>query len=342
MSVFLRGSTYYVKVRVHGRQVLRSLNTSDFRKAKLAAETLVPLLRNGAIPQPDTTLIPLAAHNGAPERPDTLGTFYEAFRQATEHRVDRGHVRPSYLLDIRHAWATRLQRHSHRIVDAQLVTTVIEHLDRLPGSVDRRRKAYTLFRRLAGLAGLKTEPHRFQSALPPREKRPLTSQQLEACKQTCLSHPHPSATRIYLAAVTGARIGETMALGPSDVGPDFIRISKTRCRRTGAIVAAKTKNSNRTIPVAPEALDVVRSALAVEPHYNWLPTWLCIRKRAGLGKVGVHILRHTWATNALAAGITPKAVSLALGHASVTFTEWQYARFLTIGHFKTELVGFNR
>jgi len=48
-----------------------------------------------------------------------------------------------------------------------------------------------------------------------------------------------------------------------------------------------------------------------------------------------------------AQGLTPpeaalEAVSLALGHASVSFTEAQYARFLTTGFFKGELAAFNR
>lgn len=340
MSVFLRGSTYYLKARIGGRQVLRSLNTSDLGKATRAAENLVALLQSGTSLQPDTTLIPLSPRRPVPGSGETLGSLYEAFRKATERRIDQGHIRPSYLLDIASLWSAQLSQFSQRIVDAQLPSAVLDHLDRQRGSVDRRRKAYTLFRRLAQQAGLKTEPHRFQSATPPREKRPLTRDQLEACKQACLAQPHPNAKRIYLAAVTGARIGEIMALSQEDVGTDFIRINKTRCRKTGKTVAAKTRNSNRTIPVASEVLEIVRPALSVQAH-EWFPAWRTVREKAGLGAIGIHILRHTWATNALAAGITPKAVSLALGHASVSFTEAQYARFLTAGHFAAELATFN-
>lgn len=46
---------------------------------------------------------------------------------------------------------------------------------------------------------------------------------------------------------------------------------------------------------------------------------------AGLPPVGLHGLRHTWATLALRAGASPKTVSSRLGHRKVSFTLDQYA-----------------
>ncbi len=43
-------------------------------------------------------------------------------------------------------------------------------------------------------------------------------------------------------------------------------------------------------------------------------------KRAGLPRIRLHDLRHTWASLALAAGVPAKVVSERLGHASVAFT----------------------
>jgi integrase len=42
--------------------------------------------------------------------------------------------------------------------------------------------------------------------------------------------------------------------------------------------------------------------------------------RAGVPRIRLHDLRHTWASLALAAGINPKVVSERLGHATVSFT----------------------
>ena len=338
MSVFMRGSSFYLKVRRNGRQVLRSLKTTDKAEAMARAARLMKALQSPIDTASDTNLFGEPAFTPPVMG---LGPLYAIYLERVANQVENGHLRPSYLLEARGLWSRHLSQFAGRIVDAQLNAKVIDYLDRQSLSVARRRKVHTLFRKLAALAGVAIKPHHFQSAIPPKEKRPLTPPQLQAVKDACLAHPHPLAKLIYLAAVTGARIGEMMALTPDDLGPDHISINKTRCRRTGKVVAAKTRNSRRVVPVAPAILDLVRPSVGHQ-SYEWFPTWRTIRKRAGIGEVGIHVLRHTWATQALAAGLPPKAVSLALGHASVSFTESQYARFLTTGFFQSEIASFNR
>jgi integrase len=335
MAVFLRGSSYYLKIRHGGRQVLRSLDTTDRAEALTRAGLLLKAIRSGVDTGSDTN------HAAATARPCNCGEAYAIFAGRVATQVAQGHVRPSYELEAESLWAAHLSRFQARLIDATLNRAVVDYLNAQRLSVARRRKAHTLFRKLASLAGVTVAPHRFTSAQPAREKRPLTVAQLQSCRDVCLSDPRPTAKLIYLAAVTGARIGEVMALTPADVGPDYISISKTRCRKTGAVVSAKTRTSRRTIPVASAVIERVRPAIGQCGH-EWFPVWRAIRKKAGLGVVGVHVLRHTWATHALAAGVTPKAVSLALGHASVSFTESQYARFLTADYFRAELATFNR
>jgi len=77
MSVFLRGSTYYVKARIGGRQVLRSLNTNNRAKAIQAADHLLTLLQGSSETQSDTTLIPLSTVQPG----ETLGTLFETYRR---------------------------------------------------------------------------------------------------------------------------------------------------------------------------------------------------------------------------------------------------------------------
>ncbi|HEX3966039.1 MAG TPA: tyrosine-type recombinase/integrase [Trebonia sp.] len=48
----------------------------------------------------------------------------------------------------------------------------------------------------------------------------------------------------------------------------------------------------------------------------------------GLRRIRLHDLRHSYATAALAAGVSPKIVSERLGHASVAFTLSQYTHLL--------------
>jgi integrase len=48
-------------------------------------------------------------------------------------------------------------------------------------------------------------------------------------------------------------------------------------------------------------------------------------ERHGLPRIGVHGLRHSYATAALRAGVSPEVVSKRLGHASVVITLSIYA-----------------
>ncbi|MGZ8667292.1 MAG: tyrosine-type recombinase/integrase, partial [Solirubrobacterales bacterium] len=43
-------------------------------------------------------------------------------------------------------------------------------------------------------------------------------------------------------------------------------------------------------------------------------------KGAGVDRIRLHDLRHTWTSLALSAGVNPKVVSERLGHATVGFT----------------------
>ena len=54
-----------------------------------------------------------------------------------------------------------------------------------------------------------------------------------------------------------------------------------------------------------------------------------IVRQAGLGRVRFHDLRHTFASLMLMAGVHPKIVSEALGHASVAFTMDTYSHIIS-------------
>lgn len=63
---------------------------------------------------------------------------------------------------------------------------------------------------------------------------------------------------------------------------------------------------------------------AVHPHHV-ANAFDAAVKRSGQPRIRFHDLRHTWATPALRAGVSPKIVSERLGHASVGFTLDTYA-----------------
>ncbi len=68
MAVFLRGSSYYLKIRVRGRQVLRSLNTLDARDERNKARLLLATLEGPIDTASDTTL------------PGTFGELFAIFQ----------------------------------------------------------------------------------------------------------------------------------------------------------------------------------------------------------------------------------------------------------------------
>jgi integrase len=51
-------------------------------------------------------------------------------------------------------------------------------------------------------------------------------------------------------------------------------------------------------------------------------------KAAGVPRIRLHDLRHTWATLALAAGVPPKVVSERLGHANIQVTMNTYSHVM--------------
>ena len=64
-----------------------------------------------------------------------------------------------------------------------------------------------------------------------------------------------------------------------------------------------------------------------------------IAERLGLGEVRLHDLRHAFATTLIGAGVNVKAVSEALGHASVAFTMDTYQHVLpTMGEQVTAAI----
>jgi integrase len=85
--------------------------------------------------------------------------------------------------------------------------------------------------------------------------------------------------------------------------------------------------SNTTFP---EGIDLVFKTVAGRPmnadclakHFR------SILEGAGLPRVRLYDLRHTAATLALAAGVSPKVISEQLGHASTAFTLDTYAHVL--------------
>jgi integrase len=89
---------------------------------------------------------------------------------------------------------------------------------------------------------------------------------------------------------------------------------------------------------SPESIDLVFRTPSGQPVNadNLAKHFRLILIMAGLPRLRLYDLRHTAATIALAAGVSPKVVSEQLGHASTAFTLDTYAHVLP--HMQDEAV----
>jgi integrase len=145
------------------------------------------------------------------------------------------------------------------------------------------------------------------------------------------------------AAFTGARQAEGTGLQWGDIDWNRRTAEIRRTWRRGAFYEPKTKASRRTVELPDELVaELKRWRLRspkgehdlVFPGASGSPMWSSdllrvglhpALRRAGLRQVRFHDLRHSFASNLLAAGIDVVTVSKALGHANVHITLTTYA-----------------
>jgi integrase len=162
---------------------------------------------------------------------------------------------------------------------------------------------------------------------------------------------------LRLMLETGLRRGEALALqwGDVDLERGEVRVWRAWAKvgSKGAFTPLKTPTVKRVVPLPlgllrrlkarkeellerlnPEEVDglhLVGGAKPVDPDaFNHYLRRLA--EKAGLGRVRVHDLRHTWATLALSRGIPLEVVSERLGHASPTITLNVYRHLLEEEH----------
>jgi integrase len=139
-------------------------------------------------------------------------------------------------------------------------------------------------------------------------------------------------TMILVALRTGMRQGEMLALRWEDVdllkGQLTVRRSVTR----GVVTTPKSGRS-RDIPLGDEVLAALKghrplrgqlvfctgSGRMLKKNELKHPLWRATR-RAGLRRIGWHMLRHTFASHLAMRGVPLKAVQELMGHATIEMT----------------------
>ncbi|EDM76706.1 Phage integrase [Plesiocystis pacifica SIR-1] len=245
-----------------------------------------------------------------------------------------------------------LRRIGARQVDAYVCAKAQERSKR----TGKPLSASTIANHLAVLRRMLKVAHRWElidrvpDIQPPR-KGTVDNYLSKREAQALLEHADPLTRDLFMLALrTGMRLGELRELRTGDVDLANGRIQVRRQRTQEGEVTPPKYGRKRTVQVPADALEVLRKRLAGlgrkelvfskpkgykaahrgeraakggEPWSHKDLFNAVNRARAGAGierSVGVHTLRHTFATHAVAAGVPLSLVSRQLGHSDVRTT----------------------
>ncbi|TYQ18276.1 UNVERIFIED_CONTAM: site-specific recombinase XerD [Acetivibrio alkalicellulosi] len=196
-----------------------------------------------------------------------------------------------------------------------------------------------------------------------RQVRALTMEEQIIFLEAAKNNWYYSA--FVIALDTGLRCGELLALEWDDIDlknseikvyKNIVAVKDRDCKESKQKIVVqtspKTAKSVRTIPLTQRATSTLKELKLKQQSLsnivvctkngthvfpkNLRRTFQCILKNANIEKLGLHVLRHTYATRLFEAGANPKTVSELLGHTNVSITLDTYTHVLP--HQKKETV----
>lgn len=176
-----------------------------------------------------------------------------------------------------------------------------------------------------------------------REIVAYTREEQKRLKSVLMRGDNPAYNVVLFMLETGMRIGEVLAVGWDDInwkrksvriGKTIVRIAETK--RTIVQPSAKSYTSNRTIPLSTDAYELLSFLKSIDEtgsdfifhdengnhiEYESVRWWISKAcEEAGIPYYGMHVFRHTFATNCYENGCDVKILSKLLGHSDVTIT----------------------
>lgn len=123
---------------------------------------------------------------------------------------------------------------------------------------------------------------------------------------------------------TGLRTGELVGLKWEDI--DFEKKTLTISRsmefryKVGEwrVGPPKSKSGYRTIPLTDEAIRILKAQKEKNSTYDTALFKIC--DKVGIKRFSMHVLRHTFATRCIEAGMLPKTLQKILGHSNIGIT----------------------
>jgi len=233
----------------------------------------------------------------------------------------------------------------------------VSTLKAVPTGATTVQKAYTLLRRVCDWGvSIRLLPHNPCSGIkrPSAKRKPIRPFTIDEVKRILVATKSDRLHALYVvAATTGMRQGELFGLQWQDIDFDRreIRISRQVKDYRGSIILKEPKTAAgiRTISITETtaaALSARRILAEKEKHDSEQVfssargmlirrtlfakrTWKPLLVKLGLEHRGAHHLRHTAATQMLAAGVPPHIVAGVLGHETAESVMKTYAHFIT-------------
>lgn len=177
--------------------------------------------------------------------------------------------------------------------------------------------------------------------------RVLTLQEQKRLQEYLIAHPSRKHLGILLCLFTGLRVGELCALRYDDISlrEKKLMVSKTvrRIRNPSnhgrtmlSFAKPKSTDSDRIIPLTDEICTFIRPVYEPGTYFLTGRSDQCLDPRTmqrcfssvlsvcGIDQANFHVLRHTFATRWIDAGLDPKSLSSVLGHATANITLNRY------------------
>ncbi len=184
-------------------------------------------------------------------------------------------------------------------------------------------------------------PSRYNVLKPERAAEAYNEAEQAALTKVLSTRFRRGYAAILLMMETGLRVGEALALRWQD-----IQLSRKRLNVRNTVVrlankkqsfiqdSVKSESSRRTVPLTPKAVDLLETLL-MDAQSDWVFAdeqgerlsyealryqTQCACQAAEVEYRGMHVFRHTFATNCYHKGVDVKILSRLLGHADVNIT----------------------
>lgn len=182
-------------------------------------------------------------------------------------------------------------------------------------------------------------------ALPVKELSTLSRENQLKLEKSLLTDMNGTKLGIYISLYTGLRIGEVCALAWEDIDlkNGIIHVRHTIARVTNReggkastrliLDQPKTFSSLRTIPICSKLTKILKAYVANAPSKYVISSsfdfvsprtyeyrYQKLLKENNIPHINYHVLRHTFATRCIEAGVDVKSLSEMLGHANVAIT----------------------